>query len=49
MRAAINFALFGEVEKSMEYAAHAVEALMTENGPQARDLIPMRVLAEEHK
>ena len=46
-RAAINFALFGRVEKSMEYAKHAVEALVIENGPDAADLGPMRILAEE--
>ncbi len=46
-RAAINFALFGEVEKSQEYAALAAEAATREFGPQAGDVQPMKALAED--
>jgi hypothetical protein len=46
-RAALNYALFGDAKKASEYAAIAVEAVSRENGPQAADVEPMRVLAAD--
>ncbi|KAJ8128906.1 hypothetical protein O1611_g4724 [Lasiodiplodia mahajangana] len=45
-RAALNFALFGEEERSREYALKAVEELDIEKGPESSDAQAMRELAE---
>ncbi|KAI0100125.1 hypothetical protein GGR51DRAFT_533170 [Nemania sp. FL0031] len=45
-RAALNFALFGEEERSREYALKAVEELDIEKGPDSSDAQAMRALAE---
>lgn len=45
-RAALNFALFGEVERAREYARAAVDAIIREVGPHSRDAESMRLLAD---
>ncbi|KAI1133413.1 hypothetical protein F5Y10DRAFT_260295 [Nemania abortiva] len=45
-RAALNFALFGDEERSREYALKAVEELDIEKGPESSDAQAMRGLAE---
>ncbi|TGJ88730.1 hypothetical protein E0Z10_g91 [Xylaria hypoxylon] len=46
-RAALNFALFGDEERSREYAWKAAEALSIEKGPESGDAQAMRGLAED--
>ncbi|GAW17046.1 hypothetical protein ANO14919_064960 [Xylariales sp. No.14919] len=45
-RAALNFALFGDEERSREYAWRAAEELSIEKGPESGDAQAMRELAE---
>ncbi|KAF2973389.1 hypothetical protein GQX73_g183 [Xylaria multiplex] len=45
-RAALNFALFGDEERSREYARKAAEELSIEKGPESGDAQAMRALAE---
>ncbi|KAI0514515.1 hypothetical protein F5B22DRAFT_647555 [Xylaria bambusicola] len=45
-RAALNFALFGDEERSREYALKAAEELVIEKGPGSADAQAMRGLAE---
>ncbi|KAI1363074.1 hypothetical protein F5Y08DRAFT_341037 [Xylaria arbuscula] len=45
-RAALNFALFGDEERSREYALKAAEELDIEKGPESGDALAMRGLAE---
>ncbi len=45
--AALNYALFGEVEKARIYAAKAAEASEREWGPASTDMKAMRLLAED--
>ena len=46
-RAALNFALFGDEERSREYALKAAEELAIEKGPESGDAQAMRSLAED--
>ncbi len=46
-RAAINYALFGQVRMSQQYAAAAADAASREYGPDATDVRPMKLLAED--
>jgi hypothetical protein len=46
-RAAINYALFGDVVNAQAFAKLAIEAVLRESGPLAEDLAPMRALAED--
>ncbi|KAH8895883.1 SET domain-containing protein [Thozetella sp. PMI_491] len=46
-RAALNFALFGEVERASKYAAVAAEAVEREYGREAGDFHSMRMLVED--
>ena len=46
-RAALNYALFGDADKASQYAAAAAEAVARENGPNAADIQPMKVLAAD--
>ncbi|KAK5628619.1 hypothetical protein RRF57_004334 [Xylaria bambusicola] len=48
-RAALNFALFGDEERSREYALKAAEELAIEKGPGSADAQAMRGLAENPK
>ncbi|KAI1425732.1 hypothetical protein F5Y12DRAFT_795673 [Xylaria sp. FL1777] len=45
-RAALNFALFGDEERSRQYALKAAEELSIEKGPESADAQAMRKLAE---
>lgn len=45
-RAALNFALFGDVERARVYARAAVDAIIREVGPDSKDADSMRLLAE---
>ncbi|KAI2639987.1 SET domain-containing protein [Xylaria nigripes] len=47
MRAALNFASFGDEERTRVYARHAVERLDVEKGPESRDVRAMRGLAAD--
>lgn len=46
-RVALNYALFGEVEKAQEYASIAVGAVEREFGPDAGDIRSMKILAQD--
>lgn len=48
-RAALNFALFGDEDRSREYALKAAEELDIEKGPESADAQAMRGLAEDPK
>ena len=45
VRAALNFALFGEEEKAVEYANAAIEAIEIQVGPNSGDAKAMKLLA----
>lgn len=46
-RAALNFALFGDEDRSREYALKAAEELDIEKGPESADAQAMRGLADD--
>ncbi|KAF9874724.1 hypothetical protein CkaCkLH20_07861 [Colletotrichum karsti] len=45
--AALNYNALKKQEKAVEYAKQAIEQLLLEKGPQAKDLIDMRALSQE--
>ena len=48
-RAALNFALFGDLDRARAYARAAADAVEREVGPHAQDAASMRLLADNPK